>query len=261
MANEKLYSNHTNAHAGHFGSAPDSAYVQKTGDTYLEKTSRVTIVKKGEREAKKEFLVIGYLLNSNGSARETVILRDSLDEVSEIPYAQFYLEYSLVKVLREGITPDLIYLDGIPDKIVSGQHWVPKDNASTDPFSYSSKGTYASDESPSSVWEVQSVIDGEVTLLLIEKEDDRQFGHTKHSRTTEVKKLTKRELVTKYRLHSHGFFLSNDFFKFIQNETYVAPENRDKIYMMGRGGKGEYVKMDDMVGPPQNNNHVKLDNL
>lgn len=258
---EKLYSNHTNAMAGNFGRTPESSYIQKHGDVYFEKASKVTIVKTGERTAKREFLVLGYLLNVDGTSRESVVLKNSLDEISDVTYEAFHASYILVKTLREGITPDLIYLDGVPDKIVSGQHWVPKDVSATDPFAYSSKGTYASDESPSSVWEVQSVIDGEVTLLLIENEDDRQSGHIKHSRTGEIKKLTKRELVTHYRLHSHGFFLSNDFFKFIQNETYVAPENRDKIYMMGRGGKGQYVKMDEMIGPPLGNNHVKLDNL
>ena len=261
MSNEKLYSNITNAKEAHFGEAAEASCVQKNGDIYVEKVPRVIIVKRGEREAKKEFLVIGYLLDSFGQKRESVILRDSADDIVEVPYLEFNSDFSLVKLLREGASPELIYLDGIPDKIVSGQQWVPKDGGASNPFDYAAKGSYVSDENPDTVWEVQSVVDGEVTLLMIRQEDDRESSSITSSRGTQTIKLTKKELVTKYRLHSHGFFLSNDFFKFIQNETYVAPENRDKIYMMGRGGRGEYVKMDDMVGPSQNSNHVKLDNL
>ena len=218
------------------------------------------IVSSGERTFKREFLVIGYMLDETGSVRESVILKNSLDEVSEVNVRDFGA-YKIVKVYREGVTPELIYLDGVPDKIVSGQCWVPKDKTLVDPFDYVARGTYAADENPNIIWEVQCVINNEVTLNLIQQDTHAESGFKNNKNTGKVLKLTKRELVENYRLHSFGFHLSNDFFKYIQNETYVAPENKDKIYMMGRGGKGQYVQIDDMVGPPKKSNQVNLDSL
>lgn len=254
---DKLYSNQTNAKEAHFGGTPIKSNIRQAGDVKIETPSRVLIVSTGERTNKREFLVVGYLLDAAGEIRQSVIIKNNLDEVIEIPSADFTRNYNIVKVYREGVTPDLIYLDGVPDKVVSGQHWVPKDKSVADPFNYVAKNAYASDESPDVVWEVQSVIDNMVTLHLI-KQEDHEDGHRNNRDTGQILKISKIDLVTNYRLHSFGFFLSNDFFKFIENQTYVAPENRDKIYMMGSGKKGEYVKMDDMIGPKKSN-HVKLE--
>jgi hypothetical protein len=256
MSSEKLYSNNSNAMSANFATTPLSSKIKMDGDISIETPSRVMIV---ANDLKKEYLVLGFLLNAAATLREAVIIKNNLDEVLEVSMTSFFKTYRLVKTYREGVTPEVIYLDGIPDKVTSGQHWVPKDTSTVNPFNYSESNTYASDETPDTVWEVQSVAGDEVTLNLV-KQEEHTSGQRNRTNTGQILKLTKRELVTNYRLHSHGFFLSNDFFKFIQNETYVSPENKDKIYMMTSDGRGEYIQIDDMVGMPKKNN-VNVDNL